>query len=57
VRRAPLKEFAGVDEVEVHLGERYACVRFDSRRLAADRRVAAIKDLGYSAGTPVPAER
>lgn len=52
-----LKAIAGVDEVEVHLGERNARVRFDSRQITADRLVAAIKELGYSAGTPVPAER
>ncbi len=52
-----LKAIAGVDEVEVHLGERNARVRFDSRRLAPAALVAAITELGYSAGTPVPAQR
>ncbi len=52
-----LKAIAGVDEVEVHLGERNARVRFDSRRLNADRLVQTINELGYSAGTPVPAQR
>ncbi len=52
-----LKAIAGVDEVEVHLGERNARVRFDSRRLAPDRLVAVINELGYSAGTPIPAQR
>ncbi|HXG72584.1 MAG TPA: heavy-metal-associated domain-containing protein [Gemmatimonadaceae bacterium] len=52
-----LKAIAGVDEVEVHLGERNARVRFDSRRLAPAHLVAAITELGYSAGTPVSAPR
>lgn len=52
-----LKAIAGVDDVEVHLGERNARVRFDSRRISTDRLVAAIKELGYSAGTPMPAQR
>ncbi len=52
-----LKAIPGVDEVEVHLGERNARVRFDSRRLAPERPVAVINELGYSAGTPVPAQR
>lgn len=52
-----LKAIAGVDEVEVHLGERNARVRFDSRQVTADRLVGAIKELGYSAGTPVPTQR
>lgn len=52
-----LKAIAGVDDVEVNLGERNARVRFDSRRITADGLVAAIKELGYSAGTPVPAQR
>lgn len=52
-----LKAIAGVDEVEVHLGERNARVRFDSRRLTSAAIVAAITELGYSAGTPVPAQR
>jgi copper chaperone CopZ len=52
-----LKAVAGVEDVEVHLGERNARVRFDSRRITADRLVAAIKELGYSAGTPVPVQR
>lgn len=55
--RKTLKAMAGVDEVEVHLGERNARVRFDSRRLAPAALVAAITELGYSARTPVPAQR
>lgn len=52
-----LKAIAGVDEVEVHLGERNARVRFDSRRVAPDRLIAVINELGYRAGTPVSAQR
>lgn len=52
-----LKTMAGVDEVEVHLGERHARVRFDSRHVTAERLVAAINELGYSAGAPVTGER
>lgn len=52
-----LVAIAGVEEVEVHLGERNARVRFDSRQITPDRLVAAINGLGYSAGTPVTAER
>lgn len=55
--KSTLVALEGVDEVEVHLGERNARVRFDSNKLAADRLVAAINDLGYSAGSPVPADR
>lgn len=52
-----LKAISGVDEVEVHLGERNVRVRFDAQRLTPGALVAAITELGYSAGTPVPAQR
>lgn len=47
----------GVKAVEVHLGERNARVEFDARRVTPERLAATIKDLGYSAGTPVLAAR
>lgn len=47
----------GVKDVEVHLGERNARVEFDARRVTPERLAATIKDLGYSAGMPVLAER
>lgn len=47
----------GVNDVEVQLGERHARVRFDAGRVTTERLVATINDLGYSAGTPVPASR
>ena len=46
----------GVQEVEVHLGERNARVRFDSRRVSSDRLVAVINELGYSASKPIPSQ-
>lgn len=49
-----LVAIAGVEDVEVHLGERHARVRFNSRQVTADKLVSAINGLGYSAGTPVP---
>ena len=52
-----LVAIAGVEEVEVHLGERNARVRFDSRQLTPERLVKAINGLGYSAGAPVTAAR
>jgi copper chaperone CopZ len=52
-----LVAIGGVEEVEVHLGERNARVRFNSRQITPDRLVAAINGLGYSAGTPVASER
>lgn len=47
---------AGVGDVEVSLAERNARVRFDTRRLAPERIVAAINGLGYRAGTPTEAK-
>lgn len=55
--RKTLADTAGVEEVEVHLGERNARVRFDSSRVTADRLVGLIKELGYSAGTPAAVNR
>jgi len=52
-----LRAMDGVSDVEVHLGERHARVQFDAARVTSEHLVATINDMGYSAGTPVPAPR
>lgn len=52
-----LVAIAGVEHVEVHLGERNAQVRFNSQQVTTDKLVTVINGLGYSAGTPIPVGR
>ncbi len=47
-----LTSIGGVTDVEVSLVERRARVRFDASRVSPEQLVAAIKGLGYKAGTP-----
>lgn len=47
-----LKPIDGVTEVHVSLEQRNAVVRYDQGKVSADRLVAAINELGYTAGTP-----
>lgn len=46
-----LKSMDGVVDVEVSLEHRNAVVRYDQAKTAPERLVAAINDLGYTAGT------
>lgn len=46
-----LKSMDGVVDVEVSLEHRNAVVRFDQAKTTPERLVAAINDLGYTAGT------
>jgi copper chaperone CopZ len=55
VKRA-LKAIDGVSEVEVNLEQRVARVTYAPAKVAPDRFVAAIKKLGYRAGTPKEVE-
>ena len=48
-----LKPIDGVVEVHVSLEQRNAVIRYDEGKVSADRLVAAINDLGYTAGVPV----
>ena len=42
----------GVSDVEVSLADRYARVRYAASKLAPDRLVTAINELGYRASAP-----
>lgn len=55
VKRA-LKAIDGVSAVEVNLGQRVARVTYAPAKVAPDRFVAAINELGYRAGTPKEVE-
>ena len=52
VKRA-LQSIDGVQEADVSLERREARVRCDRGKVSAERLVAAIDQLGYSAGTPL----
>ena len=49
-----VKGLNGVTSVEVSLAERRARVSYDSSKVTPDHIVAAIRELGYKTGPPVP---
>ena len=49
-----LASIDGVQEADIDLERREARVRYDAGRVSPARFVAAINQLGYKAGTPVP---
>jgi len=51
-----LKSVAGVQEAEIGLERREALVRYGEGKVSPAQLVAAINQLGYKAGTPVPDE-
>ncbi len=49
-----LRSVEGVQEAEVDLERREGRVRYDASKVSLEQLVAAINQLGYKAGTPVP---
>ena len=49
-----LQSIDGVQEAEISLERREARVRYGEDKVTPERLVAAINELGYKAGTPVP---
>ena len=49
-----LQSIDGVQEAEISLERREARVRYGEGEVSAERLVAAINEIGYKAGTPVP---
>lgn len=53
VKRA-LQSIDGVQEAEISLERREARVRYGEGKVSPEQLVAAVNELGYKAGTPVP---
>ena len=51
-----LKSVAGVQEAEISLEKREAVVHYADGKVSPEQLVAAINQLGYKAGKPVPDE-
>lgn len=51
VKRA-LNKVDGVQEAEISLAQRHAVIRYDGRKVNADRLAQAIRDAGFKPGAP-----